>query len=127
VKDETHRIISKIVEENQQRGIREDVLRENEKNIINTASRSAKDRLKADFILLRIATKEGIEVNPDELKEHIQLLASRYQVTFEKMLSNLKEKQALPQVHEEVLIGKVLDFLTSNANVETSLEKAAGS
>ena len=37
---------------------------------------------------------------------------------YEKMLSELEEKRALGQVREEVLMGKVLDFLTSNANVE---------
>ncbi len=62
VKDETRRIMSEIVQHNQMRGISEDILRENQKNIISVASRNAKDRLKANFILTRIAEKEGIEV-----------------------------------------------------------------
>ena len=125
VKDEARRILSEIVQQNQMRGVSEEILRENQKDIINAASRNAKDRVKANFILTRIAQAEGIEVNADELKERVQELAVQYRMTFEKMRTELEEKGAIPQVREEILIGKVLDFLTSNANIETSSEAVA--
>jgi trigger factor len=118
VKDETRRIMSEIVQHNQMRGITEDVLRENQKDIISAASRNARDRLKANFILSRIAEKEGIEVKPHELRERVQVLANQYRMKFDKMMTELEEKRVIGQVREEVLMGKVLDFLTSNANVE---------
>jgi trigger factor len=118
VKDETRRIMSEIVQQNQLRGISEDTLRENQKNIVSAASRNAKERLKANFILTRIAEKEGIEVSNQDLKERVKALANQYRTTFDKMMSELEEKRAIGQVREEVLMGKVLDFLTSNANVE---------
>jgi trigger factor len=127
VKDETRRIMSEIVQHNQMRGISENVLRENQKDIISAASRNARERLKANFILTRIAEKEGIEVKPQELRERVQILANQYRVKFEKMMSDLEEKRALGQVSEEVLIGKVLDFLTSNANVEIAPEEVVNS
>jgi trigger factor len=127
VKDETRRIMSEIVQHNQMRGISENVLRENQKDIISAASRNARERLKANFILTRIAEKEGIEVKPQELRERVQILANQYRVKFEKMMSDLEEKRALGQVREEVLIGKVLDFLTSNANVEIAPEEVVNS
>jgi trigger factor len=122
LKDETRRIMSEIVQQNQMRGVTEDALRENQKDIIRAASRSAKDRLKANFILGRIAEKEGIEVSAQELKAKVENLAAQYRIPFGKMMADLDEKRAIPQVREEVLIGKVLDFLTSNANVETGSE-----
>jgi trigger factor len=122
LKDETRRIMSEIVQQNQMRGVTEDALRENQKDIISAASRSAKDRLKANFILGRIAEKEGIEVSAQELKTKVENLAAQYRIPFGKMMADLDEKRAIPQVREEVLIGKVLDFLTSNANVETGSE-----
>src|SRR6516225_458870 len=125
VKGEARRIMSEIVQQNQMRGVSEEVLRENQKDIVNAASRSAKDRVKANFILTRIAAAEGIEVNDDELKERVQELATQYRMTPEKMRTELEEKGALPQVREEILIGKVLDFLTSNATIETSSEAVA--
>jgi FKBP-type peptidyl-prolyl cis-trans isomerase (trigger factor) len=121
------RIMSEIVQHNQMRGISEDVLRENQKDIISAASRNARDRLKANFILTRIAEKEGIDVKPQELRERVQILANQYRVKFEKMMSDLEEKRALGQVRDEVLIGKVLDFLTSNANVEIAPEDVVNS
>jgi trigger factor len=127
VKDETRRIMSEIVQHNQMRGISEDVLRENQKDIISAASRNARDRLKANFILSRIAEKEGIEVKPQELRERVQILANQYRVKFEKMMAELEEKRAIGQVREEVLIGKVLDFLTSNATVEIVPEDVVNS
>jgi trigger factor len=127
VKDETRRIMSEIVQHNQMRGISEDVLRENQKDIITAASRNARDRLKANFILSRIAEKEGIEVKPQELRERVQMLADQYRVKYEKMKSDLEEKKAMGQVREEVLMGKVLDFLTSNANVEIVPEDVVNS
>ena len=47
-----------------------------------------------------------------------------WRMSFEKMMSELNEKNATGQVHEEVLMGKVLDFLTSDASVEIRPEEA---
>jgi trigger factor len=91
------------------------------------ASHNARDRLKTNFILTKIAEKEGIEVKPQELRERVQVLANQYRVKYEKMTSDLEEKGAMGQVREEVLFGKVLDFLTSNANVEIAPEDVVNS
>jgi trigger factor len=127
VKEETRRIMSEIVQQNQMRGIGEDILRENQKNIISAAARNAKERLKANFIMAKIAEKEGIEAGNQDVKERVRMMANQYRVSFDKMMSELEEKRALGQVSEEVLMGKVLDFLTSNANVETRPEEVANS
>jgi trigger factor len=124
VKDETRRIMSEIVQQNQRRGVTEDLLREKQKDILNAASRNAKERLKANFILTKIAEEEKMDVSAAELKNRVQQLADQYRMSFEKMMSELDGKRAIGQVREEVLIGKVLDFLTSNANIEISSEGA---
>src|ERR1700751_5332314 len=122
VKDETRRIMSEIVEQNQLRGVSEDALRESGKEIMNVASRSAKDRLKASFILTRIGEVEKIEVTGPELKRRVESLAAQHGMAYEKVMSELDKKGAIPQLVDEIQVGKVLDFLTSNANVETSSE-----
>jgi trigger factor len=122
VKDETRRIMSEIVEQNQLRGVSEEALRESGKEIMNVASRSAKDRLKASFILTRIGEQEKIEVSAPELKRRVESLAAQHGMSYEKAMSELDKKGAIPQLVEEIQVGKVLDFLTSNANVETSSE-----
>jgi FKBP-type peptidyl-prolyl cis-trans isomerase (trigger factor) len=98
--------------------VSEEVLRNNQKEIVSTASRNAKDRLKANFVLTRIAEKEGIEVDAPELRERIHVMAHQYRVSEQKMRADLEKNGLLGQVREDVLIGKVLDFLTSNARVE---------
>jgi trigger factor len=122
VKDETRRIMSEIVEQNQMRGVSEDALRESGKEIMNVASRSAKDRLKASFILTRIGEVEKIDVSGPELKRRVESLAAQHGMAYEKAISELDKKGAIPQLVEEIQVGKVLDFLTSNAKVETSSE-----
>jgi trigger factor len=122
VKDETRRIMSEIVEQNQLRGVSEDALRESGKEIMNVASRSAKDRLKASFILTRIGEVEKIDVSGPELKRRVESLAAQHGMSYEKTISELDKKGAIPQLVDEIQVAKVLDFLTSNANVETSSE-----
>ena len=122
VKDETRRIMSEIVDQNQMRGVSEDALRESGKEIMNVASRSAKDRLKASFILTRIGEAEKIDVSGPELKRRVESLAAQHGMSYEKAISELDKKGAIPQLVEEIQVGKVLDFLTSNAKVETSSE-----
>jgi trigger factor len=122
VRDETRRIMSEIVEHNQQRGVSEDLLRESGKEIVDTASRNAKDRLKASFILTRIGEQEKIEVTANDVKRRVAELAIQYRMSPEKAMTELDRRGAIPQIYEEIQVGKVLDFLTSNANVDHSPE-----
>lgn len=117
VQHETRRILNEIVRENQTRGISDEVLQENKVNLVETAGRNARERLKGNFILLRIAETEKIRVTEEELKRRILLMSMRYQTTPEKLMKELRENDALDQVREEILTGKVLDFLASGASV----------
>ena len=48
----------------------------------------------------------------------IATMAQRYEMPFEKMLKELEKRNALDEINEEILSGKVLDFLISNASVK---------
>jgi trigger factor len=117
VRQETQRILGDIVRENQARGVTEDVLKENEKELVGAAAQNARERLKGTFILLRIAEKENIRVTREELFGRVASMAQKYEMTFEKMLKELEKRNALDQISEEIVSGKVLDFLVSNASV----------
>jgi trigger factor len=117
VRQETQRILGDIVRENQARGVTEDILKENEKELVGAAAQNARERLKGTFVLLRIAEAEGIKVTREELFGRIATLAQRYEMTFEKMLKELEKRNAIDQIGEEILTGKVLDFLVANASV----------
>lgn len=117
VRQETQRILREIVKENHDRGVADEVLKENEKELVGTAATSARERIKGTFVLLRIAEKEGIKVAREELFGRVATLAGKYEMTFEKMLKELQKRDALEQIGEEILTAKVLDFLASNASV----------
>ncbi len=118
VKDETRRIMNDIVQHNQLRGVTDEALRENEKDIVSAAARNARDRLKANFILNRIAEKEGFKAEPQEFTDRVRALAEQHRISYEKALADLQSHEAIPHLREEILIGKVLDFLASDANVQ---------
>ena len=119
VRQQTRAILNDIVRENQSRGVADDVLKENEKELVGTAAMNARDRIKGTFILLRIAEIEGIKVRREELMGRIAVLAERYGMGFDKMLKERQKRNAVEQIHEELLTAKVLDFLASNASVTT--------
>ena len=119
VRQQTRSILNEIVKENQSRGVADDVLKENEKELVGAAANNARERIKGTFILLRIAELEGIKVTREELMGRIATLAERYELTFEKMLKELQKRDGLDQINEELLSGKVLDFLASTASVST--------
>ena len=118
VRQESRRIMDGIVRQNQERGISDEEIRTNTKEIIENAGRSAHDRIKSAFILTRIAEKEAIKVTPEDLDQRLDALAERHGMTRDKILRNLQEREALGSVREEILLGKTLAFLTSSASVE---------
>ena len=80
VRGETRRIMNDIVKQNQERGVSDEEIRENEKNIVDNASVAARERLKSAFILVRIAEKEGIKVTQQELMAQLDAMSKRYQM-----------------------------------------------
>jgi trigger factor len=120
VLSETKNVINSILRENQERGISKEAIDQQKDEIYNVASNSAKDRVKATFILGQIAEKEGIKVSEGEITKHILYLAHHNHIKPEKFVKQLKERNGIAEIHEQILTSKVLDFLQANARVEES-------
>jgi trigger factor len=118
VLNETKNVICDILRENEQRGVSKEAIDRQKDEIYNVASSSAKDRIKAAFILADIAEREGIKVTDKEIMEQIAYLAAVNHVKVEKFVKQLKEKNALPEIRQQILTTKVLDFLQANARIE---------
>lgn len=125
VRNETHRVLTDIIQQNQNRGVDEEVIKENQKELLASAAESARSRVKGSFILLRIAEEEKITVSRAEIEEYITVMAARYGTTVDKLKKDLDKANAYDRLHEEILTGKVLDFLISNASVSTSAPETA--
>ncbi|MDE1172061.1 MAG: trigger factor, partial [Verrucomicrobium sp.] len=118
VQEETRDVVYDIVAENQARGVSQEILEEKKNEIFENATRSAKDLVKLNFILRRIAEEEKIEVTEAELSQYLQYLAMQQQTPVEKLAKRMVENGAISQVERRILSQKVIDFVLEQAKVE---------
>jgi trigger factor len=122
VAHETRSIIYDVVRENALRGVSKQMLEEKKGEIFGMASQSAKDRLRASFILDAIAEQEKITVTEEGMEARLASLAQRYRITPERLKAQLNERGGLGEIEEQIRTGKTLDFLIANAKVEPTKE-----
>ena len=124
LKNETRRVLAELVQRNRERGIPDEMLKDKEKDLIESAAALAAHRLKSNFILHRIAERENIETSRQDIDARIREEAARYNVAVEKMRQELQEHEGLNTLAEQILLGKTLDFLKANVSVEKTEEPA---
>jgi len=124
VLSETKNVVYDIVRENQERGASRESIDQNKERIFAVANNSAKDRVKASFVLGRIAAKEGIKADRDDVSRRVVMLAEHYQIKPEQMVKQLKERNGLAEIEEQIISAKVLDFLEQHARFEEILPGA---
>lgn len=118
---ETQQMVEQIVRDQQSRGAQENMLVEHKDEIMQTATRGAEQRVKAQFVLDQIAAKEAIEPTPAQIRTHIDQLAARYAMPPDKLRAELKKNEALDNVVAELRRSLVIDFLLEQAQIsETS-------
>ncbi len=122
LQNETRRALAELVQQNRERGVTDEMLKEKEKELIDGAASLAGHRLKTNFILHRIAEREKIQVVKEDIDFRLKQEAARYDISPEKMRKELQQKDALDDVAEQILLGKTLDFLKANVSVETVQE-----
>ena len=119
VQHETRNDVYNIVSENQRRGIPKEVIDQQKDSIYAAANQTAKERVKAEFIFSKIAEKEGIRVNEQELNLRIVALAQTYNMAPEKFLKELRNREGgVEEVYAQLLHEKVVDFLHEHAKIE---------
>ena len=121
VLNETRSAVYDIVRENQQRGVAKAILEQQKDEIFSFANTSAKDRIKAAFVLGRIAEKEGIKADQKEITQRILWLAQQYNISPEQMVKQLREGNGLGEIEEQIISAKVYDYLELQARVEDVL------
>jgi trigger factor len=118
LRNEMKRALAELVQRNRARGIPDEMLKEKEKELIETAAGVAHHRLKTNFILERIAEQEKIEVTREDVDLRIRQEAQRYNISTDKMRKELEEHDQLNALAEQILLGKTLDFLKANVSVQ---------
>jgi trigger factor len=117
VQAQTRKNIYDLVRENQMRGVSEQDLKDKKDQIFQFASESAKDHVKARFILGKIARKEGIKVDPAEIEARVTEMAENGKTSIEKLREELEEGGGIDMIEDQILVSKTLDFLVTNAKV----------
>jgi len=118
VSSETRQLVYNIVNENQQRGVAKEIIEARKNEIFQSAQTSANDRVKAAFILNRIAEAEKITITDKDVTQRILGLAEQNNVTPEKMVKSLQERNAIPEIQQDIMTGRVLDWLELNSKIE---------
>jgi trigger factor len=118
VQDETRSVVYDIVSENQQRGATKENIEQQKDQIYAFANRSAKERVKAAFLMQKIAEKEGIRVPPETVNARIAALARTNNVPAQKYLKDLEKSGGLQHIVQQLLHERVVDFLQEHAKVE---------
>ena len=117
VNEATRLGVHNIVQQNHQRGVGKEVIDENKDRIYANAKADAEVRVKANYILSKIAEKEGIKVTDQELSRQVAAMATQQKVKPQKLAQQLKDNGTIYQVQEEILNAKVIDLLEEKAKV----------
>ncbi|HEX4665638.1 MAG TPA: trigger factor [Chthoniobacterales bacterium] len=120
LKQETRNTLAELVQRNRERGVADEALKEKEEELIRMAGGLAAHRLKTNFILHRIAEQEKIQVTRADLDETIRHQAMHHNITPEKMRQEIEKNDGMNGLVEQVLLGKTIDFLGSNATIESA-------
>ena len=87
----------------------------------------AKDDVKAELVVDRIATEEKIEVNDDDLHNELEHLASHSGESAEVLEARLTKQGALDRMKAKLRSDKTVDWLAQTAKVKTVAAASATS
>ena len=86
----------------------------------------AKDDVKAELIIDRIASTEKIDVTDEEVEHELEHVASHSGESVEAIRARLTKQGALDRMKAKLRSDKTLDWLAQNANVRTAAAAASG-
>jgi len=86
----------------------------------------AKDDVKAELIIDRIASTEKIDVTDEEVEHELEHLAGHSGESVEAIRARLTKQGALDRMKAKLRSDKTLDWLAQNANVRTAAAAASG-
>lgn len=118
VAQETRNVVYDIVRENQKRGISRELIEQEKDRIYDAAASGAKERVKASFLLQKIAEKEEIKITREEISTRVAQMAAMYQIPPEKFVKDLQKRNGFGEIYEQLMSEKVVNFLEQNAAIE---------
>ena len=118
---ETRRILADIVQQEQSRGVTDEAIKEGEKELVEIASRGAREKLKGDLHPPAYCRGRKSERHPAEMRARIASMAARYGMTPDKAAKEMEKRDAMDRVAEEILSNKVIEFLVGAAELRVEV------
>ncbi len=118
VAEQTRNVVYEIVQENQKRGVPTELIEQQKEQIYSAASESAKARVKANFVLRKVAEKEAIKVSQEEVIQRITQLAGMNNISPDQFVKDLQKRNGIPQIYDQIATDKTIELLVSNAVIE---------
>ena len=115
----TRNVVYDIVRENTRRGISRETIEEQKDQIYSNAAASAKERVRLTFLIRRIAENEKISVSQEDALMQARMIAATNQIPLEQLLKDLQKREAVHELYDQALHEKVMEFLETNAKIET--------
>ena len=103
----------------------DDELRSHQDELVGIAQQSAVDRVRGNFLLLRIAEKEKLEVNETDMLMAVSEMARRYEIPVKKLVKDLQSREGFGPLREQILMGKALDLIAANVTVREPAAESA--
>ncbi len=85
------------------------------KDLRDEKREDAKNQVRAELVLNKIASLENIEVSEEEVTKEIEKMAEMYKIEASKLRESLGHD--LENMKEDMKMKKVVDFLVENANI----------
>jgi len=115
---ETRNVVYNLVQENARRGLSREVIEGHKEQIYSAAAQNARERVKSAFLMQKIAEKEDIKVSDAELTQRILQLAKMYDIPAHKFADDLKKRNGLIEIYDQIMNEKVMDLLEKSGKIE---------
>jgi trigger factor len=117
VQSETRSTIYEMVQDIARRGTSQEQIQERKEELFDVASQNAAAKVRIRFILARIAEAEKIKVSDEELHARLESMAARSRMSAADLRRELRERNQLDNLEQDLLFEKTLDFIMDQAEV----------
>lgn len=114
---EARKLVYELVRQNTQRGVARELIEQQKQEIYAAATGNARERVRLAIVVQRIAEQEKIQVTQEDAMRRAQAMAMMNQVPLEQFIKDLKARNGVNELFEQVLHEKVLELLEKHANV----------
>lgn len=120
LQEETQQAVYDLVKANTSRGVKQEEIEAKKEELFGAASQSAAERIKARYILRKIASTENIVATEEEITKRVADLARQYRMTTEMFQKDLEKNNALGRVADEVRLLKTVNWLYDQSKIEAA-------